>query len=107
MIKFEHVFLQYVSEFFSLYDFSCEIDSNTLFVGDFFDGTTATPSTCSDIAEGTTFNADGIIKLSGDSVYVDNIKYADGKLTGSLNITPDAIIGNGLLSGSTYVTITY
>ena len=72
-----------------------------------FDGTTATPSTCSDIAEGTTFNADGIIKLSDDSVYVDNIKYADGKLTGSLNITPDAIIGNGLLSGSTYVTITY
>ena len=39
MIKFEHVFLKYVNDFFSLYDFSCEITSHTLFVGDFFDGT--------------------------------------------------------------------
>jgi len=41
MIEFKKVFIQYVSEFFSLYDFSCEIDCHTLFVGDFFSGTTA------------------------------------------------------------------
>lgn len=39
MIKFEGVFLQYVPDFYSLYDFNCTINSNTLFVGDFFDGT--------------------------------------------------------------------
>ncbi|MBE6450692.1 MAG: hypothetical protein E7016_01865 [Alphaproteobacteria bacterium] len=74
-----------------------------------FDGTTATPSTCSDIPEGTTFNADSVIKLGGgDSVYVDNIKYADGKLTGSLNITPDAVISSGsALYGTAYITFTY
>ena len=41
MIKFKHVFMQYISEFYSLYDFSCEINSHTLFVGDFFNGTNA------------------------------------------------------------------
>ncbi len=41
MIKFEQVFLQYVKEFFTLYDFSCEINSNAIFIGDFFNGTNA------------------------------------------------------------------
>ena len=39
MIKFEGVYTQYVSEFYTLYDLNCEITNNTLFVGDFFDGT--------------------------------------------------------------------
>ena len=41
MIKFENVYLKYVNEFYSLFDFSCEINSHTLFIGDFFSGTTA------------------------------------------------------------------
>ena len=49
MIKFDKVYLQYVKEFYSLYDFSCEISSHTLFVGDFFDGTTAIMRTLSRI----------------------------------------------------------
>ena len=49
MIKFEHVFLKYVNDFFTLYDFSCEITSHTLFVGDFFSGTTAIMRTISKI----------------------------------------------------------
>lgn len=39
MIKFENVYLQYIKEFHTLYNFSCEITSHTLFVGDFYDGT--------------------------------------------------------------------
>ena len=49
MIKFESVYLNYVNEFYSLYDFSCEINSHTLFVGDFFSGTTAIMRTLSKI----------------------------------------------------------
>ncbi len=41
MIKFKNVFIQYVNDFYSLYDFCCVIDGHTLFVGDFFDGTNA------------------------------------------------------------------
>ncbi|MBE6451504.1 MAG: hypothetical protein E7016_06040 [Alphaproteobacteria bacterium] len=71
-------------------------------------GTSATPSTCSDIPEGATFNADGVVKLSGDSIYVDNIKYADGKLTGSLNITSDATISqNVTLTGTGTIGFVY
>lgn len=39
MIKFENVFLKYVENFYSLYNFNCEINSHTLFIGDFFNGT--------------------------------------------------------------------
>ena len=38
MIKFENVFIRYIRDFYSLYDFSCEINSHTLFIGDFFSG---------------------------------------------------------------------
>ena len=41
MIKFEKVFIKYTNAFMSLYNFNCEIKSHTLFVGDFFNGTTA------------------------------------------------------------------
>ncbi len=38
MIKFKNVFIRYIRDFYSLYDFSCEINSHTLFIGDFFSG---------------------------------------------------------------------
>ena len=41
MIKFENVYLKYVQEYYSLFDFSCEIDSHTFFIGDFINGTTS------------------------------------------------------------------
>lgn len=49
MIKFSHVYFQYVKEYFLLYDFNCEISNNTLFIGDFFDGTVAIMRTLSRI----------------------------------------------------------
>lgn len=49
MIKFDHVFIQYVKEFYCLHEFSCEISSHTLFVGDFFVGTNAIMRTLSKI----------------------------------------------------------
>ena len=41
MIKFENVSIQYVKEYFALYNFSTEITSHTLFVGDDFVGSSA------------------------------------------------------------------
>lgn len=38
MIKFEVVSIKYVKEFFTLYNFDCEINSHTLFVGDDYVG---------------------------------------------------------------------
>ena len=77
MIKFEHVFLQYSSAFFSLYDFSCEINSNTLFVGDFFSGTTAIMRTLSKID-----------KNYSENIFIDNINLKtikDKKITGDVS----------------------
>ena len=41
MIKFENVSIQYVKEYFALFNFSTEITSHTLFVGDDFVGSSA------------------------------------------------------------------
>ena len=41
MIKFENVSIQYVKEYFALYNFNCEIKSHTLFVGDDYVGSSA------------------------------------------------------------------
>lgn len=71
MIEFKNVFIQYVSEFCSLYNFSCEITSHTLFVGDFFDGTTAIMRTLSKIDK----NYKGEIFI--DNINLKNIKDKD------------------------------
>jgi len=41
MIKFDKVSIQYVKEYFALYNFSIEIKNNTLFVGDDYVGSSA------------------------------------------------------------------
>ena len=41
MIKFDSVSIQYVKEYFALYNFSTEITSHTLFIGDDFVGSSA------------------------------------------------------------------
>lgn len=71
MIKFDHVFVQYVNEFYSLYDFSCEINSHTLFIGDFFSGATAIMRTLSKI------DKDYIGEIYLDDVNLKNIKDKD------------------------------
>ena len=38
MIKFDKVSIQYTNDFFTLYNFSCEISNNTLFIGDYYSG---------------------------------------------------------------------
>lgn len=71
MIKFKNVYVQYVKEFFSLYDFSCEINSHTLFVGDFFNGTNSIMRTLTRIDK----NYSGEIFI--DNVNLKNIKDKD------------------------------
>lgn len=39
MIKFDHVYLKYINEFYTLYDVNLELKENTLILGDIFDGT--------------------------------------------------------------------
>lgn len=39
MIRFEHVYLKYIKEFYTLYDINLELKENTLIFGDIFDGT--------------------------------------------------------------------
>ena len=39
MIKFDHVYLKYINEFYTLYDINLELKENTLILGDIFDGT--------------------------------------------------------------------
>lgn len=68
MIKFNRVFLQYIQEFYSLYNFSCEIDSHTLFVGDFFSGSTAIMRVLAKIDEDYT-----------GEIFIDNINLKDIK----------------------------
>ena len=41
MIKFENVSIQYVKDYFALYNFNMEITGNTLFVGDHYAGSNA------------------------------------------------------------------
>lgn len=41
MIKFETVSIKYVKEFFTLYNFNCEINSHTLFIGDDYIGSSS------------------------------------------------------------------
>lgn len=41
MIKFDKVSIQYVKEYFALYNFSCEIKNHTFFVGDDYVGSSA------------------------------------------------------------------
>lgn len=71
MIKFEKVFIQYVKEFFSLYDFSYEISSHTLFVGDFFNGTYAIMRTLAKI------DRHYIGEIFIDDINLKNIKEKD------------------------------
>ena len=68
MIKFKNVYLQYINEFYSLFDFNCEIKSNTLFVGDFFSGTSAIMRLLSKIDK----NYKGDIFI--DDINIKNIK---------------------------------
>ena len=75
MIEFKHVFVQYVNEFFSLYDFNCEINSHTLFVGDFFSGTNAIMRTVSKIDKD--YKGDIFI----DDINLKNIKDKDLNLS--------------------------
>ena len=62
MIKFENVFIKYVQDFYSLYNFNCNICSNTLLIGDFYSGTSAIMRTISKIDN----------QYTGD-IYIDNI----------------------------------
>ena len=62
MIKFKNVFIKYVQDFYSLYNFSCDINTNTIFLSDSFDETTAILRVLAKIDKG----------YKGD-VYVDNI----------------------------------
>ena len=71
MIKFCQVYIQYVNEFYSLYDFSCVIKNHTLFVGDFFDGTKAIMR----ILSGIDKNYKGEIFI--DDINLKNIKDKD------------------------------
>ena len=71
MIKFENVFIKYTNDFYSLYDFSCEINSHTLFVGDFFNGTSAIMRTLAKIDK----NYNGEIFV--DNTNLKNIKDID------------------------------
>ncbi len=68
MVEFRKVSIQYVKEFFCLYEFSCKIKSNTLFVGDFFTGTTSIMRILSKID--TTFSGECLI----DNVDIKKIK---------------------------------
>ena len=71
MIKFEGVYTQYVSEFYTLYDLNCEITNNTLFVGDFFDGTISIMRTLAKI------DKDYKGRILVDDVDLKNIKDKD------------------------------
>ena len=70
MIEFNQVYIKYINDFYSLYNFSCEINSHTLFVGDFYSGTTAIMRTMC-----------GIDKHYSGDIYIDeiNIKYIKDK----------------------------
>lgn len=71
MIEFHNVYLQYVKEFYSLFNFSCVIDNHTLFVGDFFAGTTAIMRTLSKIDKA--YSGEIIV----DNLNIKNIKDKD------------------------------
>lgn len=71
MIEFKNVFIKYTNDFYSLYNFSYEINSHTLFVGDFFNGTTAIMRTLSK----TDRNFKGEIFV--DNTNIKNIKDKD------------------------------
>ena len=68
MIEFKNVYKQYVKDFFSLYNFSCTIDTHSIFIGDFFDGTSTIMRLLSKIDR--TYKGDIFI----NSVNLDNIK---------------------------------
>jgi len=62
MIEFRNVYLQYVKEFYSLFNFNCVIDTHTLFIGDFYTGTTSIMRTLSKLDK----------DYSGE-IFIDNI----------------------------------
>ena len=68
MIEFKNVYIQYVKEFYSLYNFNCEISQHTLFVGDFYNGTNSIMRILAKIDK----------QYSGDCL-VDNINLKDIK----------------------------
>jgi len=71
MIKFENVSIQYIKDFFNLLNFTLNINSNTLFVGDFFNGTNSIMRTLARIDKHYT----GDIFI--DDVNLKNIKDKD------------------------------
>ena len=71
MIEFRNVYIQYVKEFYSLFNFNCVIDYHTLFVGDFYSGTTAIMRTLSKIDK--FYTGDILI----DNINLKNIKDKD------------------------------
>ena len=82
MIKFDNVSLKYINDFYCLYNFSVEINSNTLFVGDEFSGTHAILRLIAKVDkqyEGNIFYDDKNIKTIKDKdlsvAYVSKIPY--------------------------------
>lgn len=71
MIEFRNVYLQYIKEFYSLFNFSCVINTHTLFIGDFYSGTTAIMRLLSKIDK----NYSGEIFI--DSINLKDIKDKD------------------------------
>ena len=84
--------------------------SNSPKYGLLFDGQ-GTPGTCTGLPEGATFsltNYSGTIYLNeAKTIYVGGIKYAYGKLTGTLYINPDAVLDGSELTGSAVMQFTY
>lgn len=75
MIEFKSVYIQYVRDFYSLYNFNRVIENHTLFVGDFFDGTIAFMRTLAKIDK----NYTGEIFIDG--INLKNIGNKDLDLT--------------------------
>lgn len=71
IVEFKNVYLQYIQEFYSLYNFSATFDDNTLFVGDEFNGYISLFRSLCKIDK----HYDGVIKING--VDIKNIKDKD------------------------------
>lgn len=71
MIEFRNIYLQYIKEFYSLFNFNCVIDNHTLFIGDFYTGTTAIMRTLSKI------DKDYSGEIIVDNLNIKNIKDKD------------------------------
>lgn len=71
MIEFKNVSIQYVKDFFALYNFNIKIDSNTILIGDHYLGTSAINRILAKIDN----NYSGEVLV--DNVKIKNIKDSD------------------------------